>query len=125
MRVNGTGQRMTARRLVTAVAGLALAGVTFAPTANAASGLTSYQGSDYSRDFNAIRQVRMCDWESDGNDTHADYYAIGDGNLHQVHTSTGYGDCEDSAVFTNQISRHRAVEEVFGEDPKGPWVYPS
>lgn len=93
--------------------------------APAAGALTSYQGSDYSQDVSSSRQIKAYDGESDGNDVHSDYYLIGSGTLRQVHTDSGAGDIAYSAVHGTKVYRHRAVEEVIGEDPKGPWVYPT
>lgn len=94
-------------------------------TASAAGALFSYQGDDFSYDWDSARRVMACDDESDGNDVHADFYVVGSGSLRQVHTDTGSGDCASSGFFSNGIYRHRIVEESWGEDPKGPWRYPN
>ena len=99
-----------------------------APTgAQAAAGLMSKEGSDYSVDWNLIRQVDACDMESDGHGVHADYLVIGSGTNQQVRDGNGANNGgESSGVYSAKIYRHRIVEEIpFDNDQFGPWVYPS
>lgn len=102
--------------------------LTAAPTtAGATANLYSYQGSNYSKDFNGIQQVEACDGESDSQSVHADYQVIGSGTVQQVRDGDGNnGVCGLSGVYYKHIFAHRAVEEVAAyPDNFGPWRYPS
>lgn len=94
--------------------------------ASAATGLISYEGSDYSYDWNSITQVMVCDQESDSNGVHADYLVIGSGTNQQVRDGDGGRNaCASTGVYSQKIYRHRAVEEVpLAPDQFGSWKYP-
>lgn len=109
------------RHLAAGLVGLA---VLTPSTALAATGLYSYEGSDYSRD-NAGKSVTVCDLENDGHDVHADYQVVGSGSLRIIYAS-GYSSCDTSGYYSAGIYQHRAVEAVpLSPDQFGPWRYPS
>jgi hypothetical protein len=96
-------------------------------TAYATAGLTSYEGDDYSRDFNSIKNVKACDMESDSHGVHADYKRQGSGTVQQVRDGNGANNtCENAGNSTNLITQHRIVEEIpIWDDQFGDWKYPS
>lgn len=98
-----------------------------APAALGAQGLFSYEGDDYSRDFNDIKNVRACDMEGDSHGVHADYQRQGSGTTQQVRDGNGANNgCENAGNSQNLITQHRAVEEInLSPDQFGPWRYPS
>ncbi|MCU0298500.1 MAG: hypothetical protein MUF33_08280 [Candidatus Nanopelagicales bacterium] len=105
-------------------AGFIALGVLAPATAMAATGLYSYEGSDYSRD-NAGKSVTVCDLENDSRDVHADYKVVGSGSL-RILDASGYSSCETSGYYSGGIYQHRAVEEIsLSPDQFGPWRYPS
>lgn len=89
--------------------------------------LFSYEGEDYSRDFNTMKNVRACDMEADSHGVHADYKRQGSGTIQQIRDGNGANnECEAPGISDNLIVQHRIVEEVnFHPDQLGPWKYPS
>jgi hypothetical protein len=104
---------------------LSVAATLFAPsTAQAVQQLTSYQGSDYSKNSSSGLTVSACDGENDGNDVSADYQRAGSSSEYHVVNGGGSGTCV-YAGLSSIVYRHRAVELVpFTPDNYGPWVYP-
>ena len=81
----------------------------------AAVALRSYDGQDYSEDFNSVRQVRICDREADGNYAYANYLRTGSGTTFRI-TSPGSGSCASTATG-NRIYRHEACEAGTEQSP--------
>ncbi|MEI2775136.1 MAG: hypothetical protein V9G19_04015 [Tetrasphaera sp.] len=104
-----------------------LVGTGCAIPAAAESGLKSMQGSDYTQDFNSIRQVKACDMEADSHGVRGDYTPIGSSSTNTIYDGNGANNaCEASGVYAQKIYRHRAVEVIPADfDAIGPWRYPS
>lgn len=107
-----------------AILGIILMG---SPIAFADHPLFSYEGDDYSRDFNTMKNVRACDMESDSHGVHADYKRQGSGTVQQIRDGNGANnECEAPGTSSNLIVQHRIVEEInFYPDQFGEWKYPS
>lgn len=88
----------------------------------AADAVNSYQGDDYSYDFNSRRQLRTCDRESDGKDVHGDYQRTNDAYGQVTDTDGANGNCADGVYYHLTIRRHRTCEEIdFWPDKCGNW----
>lgn len=98
--------------------------MTSAPTAaSAVSSLTSYQGSDYSRNYTSGPAILSCNVEVDGHAVSADYHRAGSGSEYSLIDNSEDGFCASTNTGT-VITQHRAVELLPGTDAYGPWVYP-
>lgn len=102
-------------------------GVFVLVAASPAYALRSIQGSDYTEDFNGIKQLRVCDKESDGHGVRGDHVLNGSRSVYTIYDGNGANNaCEESGVYPKTIYKHRAVEVVpMNNDAEGPWVYPS
>jgi hypothetical protein len=91
----------------------------------AAFGLRSYDGNDYSEDYNYAKQVRICDMESDSNGAYAKYRPNGTTSDSRVDDSNGsQSGCTGTASFTH-IYSHQACEDInLQPDHCGTRVYP-
>jgi hypothetical protein len=98
--------------------------IAFAGLPGLASALYSYEGSDYSYDFNNIRQVAICDGETDGHQAYVNYTVTGQSQILRVNDENGsVAGCASSGIYT-RIYRHHACEVLDGPDACGPYVYP-
>ena len=85
----------------------------------------SYQGDDWSQDFNNYRQMQTCDQESDGKDVHSDAELRSGTTVGRasVDTDGSGGSCGSSARFSSDIRRHRTCEDIdFWPDKCDNWV---
>jgi hypothetical protein len=87
--------------------------------------LRSYDGDDYSEDWDSIRRVRICDNESDGNGAYTNYQTTGSGSTFRIEDQNGSSaGCTSSGLHV-RIYRHQACEDVAAwPDHCGPYVYP-
>ena len=111
------------RRLLTFAAIAATLGAVVPASALA---LRSYDGDDYSEDYNSVSQVRICDNESDGNQAYAEYQRNGSGAVNRIYDGTG-GEPGCSGTSTGpRIYRHQACEDVtaWPDHCDQGWVYP-
>jgi hypothetical protein len=76
-----------------------------------AAASTSYQGSDYSQDYNAKQNIRNCDQESDSTATKGiyDFNSSGDSNGNVSDQDGNNGVCASKATG-GTIARHRTCE---------------
>jgi hypothetical protein len=90
-----------------------------------ASALRSYQGNDFSEDYDNVHRVRICDNESDGNGAYVRFRPRGTTSDSQFQDSNGSrAGCTGSAYFGG-IYRHKACEDVsLRPDYCGQYVYP-
>lgn len=103
-----------------------MAGLVFVPaTAQAARGLYSWQGGDYSYDYKLERRIQIHDGESDGNDVKVQYATGGGDTRHELINKSGaYTNAERSTKYWPSL--HRSVEILpLRPDALGPWKYPS
>ena len=85
----------------------------------------SYQGDDYSYDFNGYRQITTCDGEADGHDVHSDARLSGGITVGRASVDTdGPGNsCGSSVYLAANITQHRTCEDIdFWPDKCGNWV---
>lgn len=104
---------------VLCILGLAL------PIPGVAHAVRSYQGADYSEDFNAVTQVRICDNESDGRGAYVNYQITGTGSLLREDDPTGgQRGCGETGRLS-RIYKHHACESInLRPDACGSYVYP-
>jgi len=86
-----------------------------------AAALTSYQGSDYSQDFNSRHNMRTCDQESDQTPVKAVYQKT-DGRWDDVKDSDGNnGRCAEEGTG-GTVLKHKTCEYRWGwPDACGNW----
>jgi hypothetical protein len=99
-----------------------------APAAFGATGLKSYEGSDYSQDLYTAGAVKACDMEADGRDVYAEFTVLGSGTVQQIWDSNGANNaCEYTGDYGDyRIYKHRILESIpVFPDNAGPWKYPS
>ena len=106
------------------ITGVALSLAVLAVGASAAQGVTSYQGSAYSQDYNSRRYIRNCDREADSISTKAiyDFNATGtsDGNISDQDGANN--NCASKNTGAT-INRHRTCEnENWWPDVCGNWA---
>lgn len=90
----------------------------------AAQGVTSYQGSDYSQDYNSKRYIRNCDREADSISTKGiyDFNSTGDSNGNISDQDGANSNCA-SKNTGGTINRHRTCEnENWWPDVCGNWA---
>lgn len=90
----------------------------------AASATTSYQGSDYSQDYNSKQNIRNCDQESDSTATKGiyDFNSSGDSNGNISDQDGNNGVCASKATG-GTIARHRTCEiPNWWPDECGNWT---
>lgn len=90
-----------------------------------AGAVKSYQGDDYSYDFNNYRQMASCDGESDGHDVHSDAKLANGTTVTRASVDTdGPGNsCGTSIYLPSDIVQHRTCEDIdFWPDKCGNWV---
>lgn len=89
-----------------------------------ANAVRSYQGSDYSEDYNTKKSIRTCDQESDSTPVKG-VYDMNSGSDGDVKDSDGNnGVCGSKTVSTtsNYIMRHKTCEyRSFWPDECGNW----
>jgi len=91
----------------------------------AALAVRSYDGLDHSEDYNAVKHVRICDNETDGNGAYADYQRNGSGLTDRVDDGNGSAAGCGNTSAGNKIYRHKACEDIaLLPDSCGPYVYP-
>jgi hypothetical protein len=94
----------------------------------AASGLYSYEGSDYSYDFGSYGNawIANCDMEADGNGAYAKYKIIGSGDQYRLQDPNGsQPGCGYGGPYGTYLYSHQTCEDVaFWPDPCGETVYP-
>jgi hypothetical protein len=92
---------------------------------SAAFGLRSYDGSDYSEDYDAVHRVRICDNETDGNGAYAKFRPNGTTSDSRIDDANGsQAGCTGSAYFS-RIYSHQACEDIsLLPDHWGVRVYP-
>lgn len=113
-------------RLVKSAVFAAIAvGLVAAPTAaQAARGLYSYQGSDYSYDYTTKYQVQIHDGENDGNRVKAQYKTSPNGATKELINNAGYN-TNAYQTLSGVPEAHRAVEILTARpDAYGDWKYP-
>jgi len=98
----------------------------FALAPAVALGLRSYDGQDYSEDYNTVHNVRICDKESDGNGAYAKYQRNGSGSTDRVNDGNGSASGCGSTSYGNKIYRHEACEDIafYPDHCDQGWVYP-
>jgi hypothetical protein len=112
---------LTTRRVSVVLSTLAVAVILPA----AAFALRSDDGLDYSEDYNAVKNVRICDNETDGNGAYSDYQRNGSGSTDRVYDGNGSAAGCGNTSSGNKIYRHKACEDIAVlPDSCGPWVYP-
>lgn len=112
------------RRLRKSAAALLLTIGVFAVSFGAASAATSYQGSDYSQDYNTRRYLRNCDRESDSTSTKGiyDFNSTGGANGSISDQDGNNGVCA-SRNAGSTINRHRTCETPnWWPDTCGNWA---
>lgn len=116
---------MKARLIRSALFAAIAAGLIAAPTAaQAARGLDSYQGSDYSYDYTSKYQVQIHDGENDGNRVKAQYTTTPNGATKELINNAGYG-TNAYQTLSGVPEAHRAVEILdLRPDAYGTWKYP-
>ncbi|MET4076863.1 hypothetical protein ABIB53_000011 [Janibacter sp. UYMM211] len=92
----------------------------------AAVAVSSYQGSDFTRDLDSRREVMACDMESDGNGVRGEYVPNGTSSTHTIYDGNGASNtCAHSGSYSARIYKHRVTEVLELEpDAHGAWVYP-
>ena len=90
-----------------------------------AFGLRSYDGSDYSEDYDSVRRVRICDHETDSNGAYAKFRPNGTTSDSRIDDANGsQAGCTGSALFS-RIYSHQACEDIsLQPDHCGVRVYP-
>lgn len=107
-------------------AGMGMLAASFAPlAANAERGLYSWQGGDYSYDYQLQKRTQIHDGEDDGRVVRVEF---GSGACIQTfklkNRSGPYTDAEMALNYWP--CKHRAIEEItLRPDAYGPWKYPS
>jgi hypothetical protein len=107
---------------------IALAASTVLTVVVAPSGalaLRSYDGNDYSEDYDSVHRVRICDRETDSNGAYVKFRPNGTTSDSRFEDANGsQAGCTGSAWFTG-IYSHVACEEVnLAPDHCGSRVYP-
>lgn len=86
--------------------------------------VTSYNGSDYSTDYNGGHQIKTCDREADSEQVHSDG-RFTNGSSWNVMARDADGAntaCATSAYTSRVLSKHRTCEERdFAPDECGNW----
>jgi len=98
----------------------------FAGSAATASAVTSYQGDDYSYDYNSKTYMKACDKESDGNEVKGnyDFNSSGDTNGSAIDSDGNNGVC-GARNTGGTVARHRTCEAInFWPDNCGNWQAP-
>ncbi len=104
----------------------ALSVTLLAGSAASASAITSWQGDDYSYDYNSKTYIKACDKESDGNEVKGvyDFNNSGDSNGSALDSDGNNGVC-GSKNTSGTIVRHRTCEAInFWPDNCGSWQAP-
>lgn len=114
---------MNSRKMKLAMVVGVIAMTSVPAAASAVSSETSYQGSDYSRNYTSGTAILACNVEVDGHEVSADYYRAGTGTMYYLIDGSEDGNCASTSTST-VIHQHRAVELLPGTDAYGPWVYP-
>jgi hypothetical protein len=114
---------MKARRML--LAAYMIGAVLTAPAV--AIGATSYEGSDYSRDyiFAGWYYMDTCDMESDSRHVYAEYQ-IDSGEWSEVTDGNGANNgCASRGPYSPRIKQHRTCEAIdFWPDACGSYVFP-
>lgn len=114
---------MRRRGLKAMVGGAAAAAFVVVP--GLAGAAKSYQGDDYSYDFNSYHQIASCDMESDNHGVHSDAKLSNGQTIGRASVDSdgaNNGSCGSSANL-GIIIQHRTCEEInFWPDNCGSWV---
>lgn len=98
-------------RIRQAAGAVALCAAVLTASWGVASAATSYQGSDYSQDYNSKHNMRNCDQESDSTATKGiyDFNGSGDSNGNISDQDGNNGVCASKATG-GTVNRHRTCE---------------
>lgn len=98
---------------------------TLALLSGTASAVTSYQGDDYSYDYNQQKYLAVCDQEDDGNFAYTIYVLYYDSTDYRLEDYQGSGDpCETDGPMYSKIYGHKTCEDVPRlPDYCGEWAY--
>lgn len=105
--------------------GYALSTALLAPAV--AGAVTSYQGNDYSQDFESYTKMKVCDMETDGKKVHADVDLTDSYELRVEDGDGGGNACAYGGPWKTpenkvlHIQRHRTVESAYLGDLLGDW----
>lgn len=111
-------------RIAKLAAAGAFSAVVLAGSYGAAGAVTSYQGSDYSQDYNSKKYLRNCDQEADSTSTKGiyDFNSSGDSNGNVSDQDGANGVCASKNTGST-INRHRTCENPnWWPDTCGNWA---